>query len=103
MSSGAPGSRFIRSSRHPEREVIPTFHEYAEEWWLRNERQLAPNTQLDYRRRLETHLLPFFGQHRLDEITFDEVERYIAGKLVEDDPAVAEVGEYDGHAARCDP
>lgn len=70
----------------PERETIPSFHEYAEDWWLRNERQLAPNTQLDYRWRLETHLLPFFGQHRLDEITFDEVERYIAGKLAEANP-----------------
>ena len=65
---------------------VPTFHQYAEDWWLRNEKQLAPSTQLDYRWRLETHLLPFFARHRLDEITFDQVERYIARKLDEAHP-----------------
>jgi hypothetical protein len=69
-----------------EHEPIPTFHAYAEDWWLRNEKQLAPSTQLDYRWRLETHLLPFFARHRLDEITFDQVERYIARKLDESHP-----------------
>jgi integrase len=70
----------------PEPEPIPTFHQYAEEWWIRNERQFAENTQLDYRWRLESHLLPFFKDYRLDAITFDLVERYIAGKLAEDKP-----------------
>ncbi len=70
----------------PEPEPIPTFHQFAEEWWVRNERQFAENTQLDYRWRLESHLLPFFKDHRLDAITFDLVERYIAGKLAEDKP-----------------
>jgi integrase len=73
----------------PERNVVPTFHQYAEEWWLRNEKRLAPSTQLDYRWRLETHLLPFFSEHRLDRITFDEVERYIAAKLAEQHPLSA--------------
>lgn len=68
----------------PEPEPIPTFHQFAEEWWIRNERQLADNTQLDYRWRLESHLLPFFKDYGLDTITFDVVERYIAGKLAED-------------------
>ncbi len=70
----------------PEPEPIPTFHQFAEEWWIRNERQFAENTQLDYRWRLESHLLPFFKDHRLDAITFDLVERYIAGKLAENKP-----------------
>jgi integrase len=69
-----------------EHESIPTFHAFAEDWWLRNEKQLAPSTQLDYRWRLETHLLPFFARHRLDGITFDQVERYIARKLDEPHP-----------------
>src|SRR5580704_12879851 len=68
----------------PEPEPIPTFHHFAEEWWIRNERQFAENTQLDYRWRLESHLLPFFKDYRLDAITFDLVERYVAGKLAED-------------------
>lgn len=70
----------------PEPEPIPTFHQLAEQWWVRNERQFAENTRLDYRWRLESHLLPFFGGLRLDQITFDQVECYIAGKLAEDKP-----------------
>jgi integrase len=70
----------------PEPEPIPTFHQLAEQWWVRHERQFAENTQLDYRWRLESHLLPFFGGLRLDQITFDQVECYIAGKLAEDKP-----------------
>jgi integrase len=73
----------------PEPEPTPTFHQYAEDWWMRNERQFATSTQLDYRWRLERHLLPFFAERRLDEITFDLVERYIAAKLAEDEPLSA--------------
>src|ERR1700683_2009691 len=29
----------------PEPEPIPTFHQYAEEWWVRYERQIAENTR----------------------------------------------------------
>ncbi|MGI8864980.1 MAG: tyrosine-type recombinase/integrase [Solirubrobacteraceae bacterium] len=68
---------------------IPTFHEFAEQWWTRNERQLAASTQSDYRWRLEKHLLPFFAEHSLDRITFDLVERYIAAKLAEAEPLSA--------------
>ncbi|MFI5009344.1 MAG: tyrosine-type recombinase/integrase [Solirubrobacterales bacterium] len=73
----------------PEPELTPTFHVYAEEWWTRNERRFAASTLLDYRWRLEQHLLPFFEDHRLDAITFDAVERYIAAKLAEADPLSA--------------
>ncbi|HEV7584930.1 MAG TPA: site-specific integrase [Solirubrobacteraceae bacterium] len=65
---------------------VPTFHEFSEQWWVRVERQLAESTKADYRWRLESHLLPYFGEMRLDTITFDTVERYIAAKLAEDDP-----------------
>ena len=68
---------------------MPTFHEFAEQWWLRYEAQLARSTQLDYLWRLERHLLPHFGEMPLDSITFDTVERYIAAKLGEDDPLSA--------------
>jgi integrase len=64
---------------------MPTFHEFAEEWWVLKEMHLSPNTREDYRWRLESHLLPFFKDHRLDAITFDEIERYVAEKLVEGD------------------
>ena len=69
----------------PEAEPVPTLHEFAEGWWLRNERRFAAKTRTDYRWRLESHLLPFFGEQPLDGITFDLVERYIAAKLAEPD------------------
>jgi len=68
---------------------VPTFHEFAEQWWTLNEGRFAAKTRVDYRWRLEAHLLPFFKDYRLDAITFDAVERYIAAKLAEDDPLSA--------------
>ncbi|HST33543.1 MAG TPA: hypothetical protein VLJ80_08500 [Solirubrobacteraceae bacterium] len=73
----------------PEPVPIPTLHQYAEEWWARNKRRFAPATQADYRWRLESHLLPFFAEMRLDAITFDTVERYIAAKLAATPPLSA--------------
>ncbi|HXN38699.1 MAG TPA: hypothetical protein VN892_11725 [Solirubrobacteraceae bacterium] len=73
----------------PEPEPIPTFHQYAEDWWVRNERRLAAKTHEDYRWRLERHLLPFFAEMRLDAITYDAVERYIAAKLAASPPLSA--------------
>lgn len=70
----------------PEPERVPTFHEFAEQWWIRNEGQLRPSTQVDYKWRIEKHLLPFFADHRLDQISFDLVERYIAAKLAATEP-----------------
>jgi integrase len=61
-----------------------TFHEFAELWWLDNVNDWAPATRDDYRWRLENHLLPFFGGHRLDQITIAEVDRYRARKRAPD-------------------
>ncbi len=52
----------------------PTFHEYASGWLqakidgVLGDRPIGPNTEADYRSRLANHLLPFLGEHRLDEI-----------------------------------
>jgi integrase len=73
----------------PEPEPVPTFHEFAEQWWLRSERQLAASTRVDYRWRLEKHLLPFFADRRLSRISFDLVEQYITAKLAETEPLSA--------------
>ena len=67
---------------------VLTFHEYAEDWWLRHAGHFRTTTQSDYRWRLERHLLPFFKDYP-DAITFDAVERYIAAKLAEDNPLSA--------------
>ncbi|MFZ2049534.1 MAG: tyrosine-type recombinase/integrase [Solirubrobacteraceae bacterium] len=72
-----------------EPDAVLTFHEFAAQWWLRNEGRWASKTKVDYRWRLENHLLPFFREMRLDQITYDTVERYIAAKLAEDDPLSA--------------
>src|SRR4051812_1140008 len=66
-------------------ELEPTFHEYAERWWLEKERELGKATHADYRWRLERPLIPFFGEHLLSRITIAEVDRYKAAKLAEDD------------------
>lgn len=62
---------------------VPTFHEYAEQWWTLNESQFADKTRTDYRWRLEKHLLGYFGEMPLDQIKPVTVERYIAGKVAE--------------------
>jgi integrase len=67
----------------PEAPRVPTFHQYAEQWWLRAKLQLAAKTRTDYRWRLERHLIPAFGETPLDAITIDTVEGYIASKLAE--------------------
>ncbi len=67
----------------PELEPVPTFHEYAEQWWMLHTGKLAKETKGDYRWRLEVHLLPAFGELRLDRISYDTVERYIAAKVAE--------------------
>jgi len=70
----------------PEPETIPTFGEFATEWWERHKAQYAPKTQEDYSWRLQVHLIDYFGKTPLDRISFDTVESYIAHKLGEDDP-----------------
>lgn len=67
----------------PEPEGMPTFHEFAEQWWIEREGEWRDSTKADYRWRLERHLLPFLHQRRLDEITIAEVDRYKAAKLQE--------------------
>lgn len=77
----------IEPPEEPDR--VQTFHEFAEQWWLRNEKRLRPSTQADYRWRLEKHLLPYFAEIPLDRISYDTVERYIASKLAETEPLSA--------------
>jgi integrase len=67
----------------PTEPEMPTFHAFAEEWWLLHEKEWQPKTTHDYRWKLEAHLIPLLGQHRLDQITVAEVERYAAAKLAE--------------------
>jgi integrase len=61
----------------------PTFHEFASEWLNSRRDEFAPRTAEDYELALTHHLLPFFAEHRLSEITAREVDRYKAAKVSE--------------------
>ena len=60
-----------------------TFRRFASEWLAEISPTLRPNTVLDYRWQLDHHLLPFFGAHRLPQITVAEIDRYRALKVGE--------------------
>ena len=65
----------------PEKEVDPTFHEFASDWYATKELEVEPNTANHYRNDLTNHLLPFFKQHHLSQITVAEVDRYRQHKV----------------------
>ena len=68
-------------------ERVPTFHEYASTWLqakidgVLGDRPIGSNTESDYRSRLANHLLPFFGEYKLDEIDADLCVAFKAHKL----------------------
>jgi integrase len=66
----------VQPPAEPER--VPTFHQFSAEWWTMTEQQWAPATRLDYKWRLEVHLVPFFGETPIDQITGTMVKRYVA-------------------------
>lgn len=70
----------------PERVAVPTFHQLSEQWWLRHAGRLTEETRVDYKGRLERHLIPYFGTMPIDRITIDTVEDYIAAKLARAKP-----------------
>jgi len=67
----------------PQTDIDPCFHEFASRWFYEIEPSLRPNTALDYRWQLSSHLLPFFHTHRLSQITVAEIDRYRAWKVRE--------------------
>jgi integrase len=52
------------------------FAEFAAGWFEAFSAEWRPKTHADYSWQLRCHLLPFFGEHRLGEITIAEVDRY---------------------------
>jgi len=65
------------------KEVDPSFHEFASDWYATKELEVEPNTANHYRNDLTNHLLPFFKQHHLSQITVAEVDRYRQHKVRE--------------------
>jgi integrase len=86
----------------PERQARledPTFHQYASEWLAQREQEgLRDKTIVAFRWSLVNHLLPFFAEHRLAEITPREVKRYTQAKLAERNSI--EQARSDAHAKR---
>lgn len=62
---------------------VPTFHEFASEWFEGVSPELRERTRVDYGWRLSSHLLPYFADHRLSAITVEEVDRYRRAKVRE--------------------
>jgi integrase len=54
----------------------PAFHEFASDWFEASKGEWRETTRLDYEWQLSHHLLPFFRNHRLSQITIAEVDRY---------------------------
>lgn len=69
----------------------PTFHEFASQWFETNKGEWRPKTRLDYQWQLTWHLLPFFEDHRLSQITIAEVDRYRQAKVTEAREAAAAI------------
>ncbi len=65
----------------PEEEL--TFHEFASEWFEATKSEWREATRLDYEWQLQVHLLPFFKDHGLSQITVAEVDRYRESKLAD--------------------
>jgi len=72
-----------RDSETVETEEEPTFHQFASEWLESRRHEFAARTVEDYELALTHHLLPFFKDHRLSEITAYEADRYKAAKVRE--------------------
>jgi hypothetical protein len=68
----------------------PTFHEFASQWLDGLRHELAPRTIEDYELALSHHLLPFFKDHRLPQITAQETDRYKAAKVREREQGTVE-------------
>jgi len=61
----------------------PTFHEFASRWFESHRHEVSPRSVEDYKWALTRHLLPFFKDHCLSQITIAEVDRYKHAKVRE--------------------
>lgn len=62
-------------------EPDPSFHEFASEWFAAKRLEIKPNTVRSYRSDLTNHLLAFFAEHTVRQITIAEVDRYRQTKV----------------------
>jgi len=67
----------------PRHAAEPTFGAFAEEWFNGKARDLSPRGRDDYLWALNNHLLPYFTEMLLSEITVQTVDAYRQAKLSE--------------------
>jgi integrase len=67
----------------PTGEQDPPFPEFASTWFEAAKGEWTENTRLDYQWQLSHHLLPFFKDHHLSQITIAEIDRYRTQKVRE--------------------
>jgi Phage integrase, N-terminal SAM-like domain len=72
-----------RKDPAPAADVDPIFHEFASDSFAAKRLEVEENTANHYRNDLTNHLLPFFKDHHLSQITVAEVDRYRQQKVRE--------------------
>jgi Phage integrase, N-terminal SAM-like domain len=75
--------------------VAPLFHDYIAEYFDDIAAQVSARSARDYRYAIDKHLLPFFGNRRLNEITTAVVKSFET-KLKRRGYALATVNDYLG-------
>jgi site-specific recombinase XerD len=73
----------------PRKQHIPTFGEYAADWWdwdtceyLKNQKGRKDITQAyadNCRKMVKNQILPYFGKTRLDKITSEDINNWLLG------------------------
>jgi integrase len=61
----------------------PRFLQFAADWFAAKKLELEKNTARSYQNDLRKHLLPFFKDHTLSQITVKEIDRYRQQKVRE--------------------
>ena len=61
-------ARDLNEGRGKSTKPCPTFAEWVEVWWEQTTPSLKPSTRRNYRNTLDRHLMPTFGNRRLDAI-----------------------------------
>ena len=79
----------------PQPQKDTRFLKFASDWFTLKRFEIEPTTASNYRNELTNHLLPFFAEHLIPEITFAEIDRYRQHKVREN--AVCQAAIDAGH------
>jgi hypothetical protein len=69
--------------QQPPPQTVARFLQFASDWFALKHFEIEPTTASSYRNDLTNHLLPFFAEHKLSEITVAEIDRYRQHKVRE--------------------